>query len=139
MKTRSKSFFKDETAKPLDKNLLQKEEQLELKQKKDYEARVEKRKYRLMDPSESSNIVLDTELLLNTQEYDHHDFEKEQAKKKKDFHKQPGNVGKRVKVRAVEFDWVFNTKHGSKLIEILSLTKNIELFSIPVIQDIILY
>lgn len=39
----------------------------------------------------------------------------------------------------MEFDWIFNTSHGSKLIEILALTKNINLFSIPVIQDCILF
>jgi hypothetical protein len=46
---------------------------------------------------------------------------------------------KRVSVKAVEFDWIFNTKHGNKFMETLAITKNLNLFKIPVIEDVILF
>jgi hypothetical protein len=46
---------------------------------------------------------------------------------------------KRVDVKGVEFDWVFNNKEGDKLLRELSETKNKGLFGLEIIKDIIYY
>jgi len=42
-----------------------------------------------------------------------------------------------VTVTAIEFNWVFNTKHGKEFLWYLAETTNLELFTIPVISNIV--
>ena len=46
---------------------------------------------------------------------------------------------KRVEVRGIEFDWIFNSKEGDLFFKELSTTKNTKLFEVDIIRDIILY
>jgi len=46
---------------------------------------------------------------------------------------------KRVTVKAIEFDWIFNSEEGNKFLANLSETDNINIFGYDIIKDIILF
>lgn len=46
---------------------------------------------------------------------------------------------KPVEIKAIEFDWIFSSTTGAGFMKTLISSKNIELFSIPLIQAIILF
>ena len=46
---------------------------------------------------------------------------------------------KRVQIKGVEFDWIFNTPEGHEFLKNLSETTNIEIFGQDIIKDIILF
>ena len=45
----------------------------------------------------------------------------------------------RVIIKAIEFDWIFNTKEGDEFLGNLTETENLELSEIDIIRDIILF
>lgn len=46
---------------------------------------------------------------------------------------------KRITIKAIEFDWVFDTPEGAALLKELSETKNINIFAQDIIKDIIYF
>ena len=40
-------------------------------------------------------------------------------------------------VKAIEFDWIFNHDQGSAFIKTLTISRNVDMFSIPLIQNCI--
>jgi hypothetical protein len=46
---------------------------------------------------------------------------------------------KRVEIKAIEFDWIFHSKEASQFLKILSETNNLNLFSLKIIKNIVLF
>ena len=44
---------------------------------------------------------------------------------------------RRLNIRAIEFDWIFNKKEGAKFLRTLAESDNVEVFSLPIIQNIV--
>lgn len=75
----------------------------------------------------------DQDLLLGLDEEDEvKPKTKEEIEKEKERRKQ-----KRLDIRAIEFDWIFNTTEGVAFLKTLAETDSIELFSLTVIRHII--
>jgi hypothetical protein len=45
----------------------------------------------------------------------------------------------RVEIKAIEFDWVFTDKRGEKFMNALGATENIEIFTLEIIKNVILF
>ena len=58
---------------------------------------------------------------------------------KKIFFSKEKESYERVMIKAIEFDWIFNTKDGDEFLGSLAETENLELFGIDIIRDIILF
>lgn len=71
-------------------------------------------------------------------EFEHIVIDKELEDKKRDMYKLTRPQGtKWVTVTAIEFNWVFNTKQGKEFLWYLAETTNLDLFTIPVISNIV--
>ena len=61
-------------------------------------------------------------------------------KKKQKKQKEAGKFGlTRCNVQAVEFDWIFDDRYGRKFLVSLANTKDIDIFSVPIIKNIIMF
>ena len=57
----------------------------------------------------------------------------------KSLNDNPDYSYERVMIKAIEFDWIFNTKEGDEFLENLADTENIKLFGVDIIKDVILW
>ena len=64
----------------------------------------------------------------------------ELLKKNQKKQKEAGEFGlTRWNVQAVEFDWIFDDRYGRKFLVSLANTKDIDIFSVPIIKNIIMF
>ena len=83
--------------------------------------------------------IHDVELILNDEkEYDHFtpdEYHQEFMARQNKINIVQGE--KRVKVSAIEFDWIFTDKLGRRFLWDLATSSNLDLFKIPVMVNII--
>ena len=66
--------------------------------------------------------------------------ELELLKKNQKKQKEAGTIGlTRCNVQAVEFDWIFDDRYGRKFLVSLANTKDTDIFSVPIIKNIVMF
>ena len=66
-------------------------------------------------------------------------FEKEKLLKEEVMLNKIRSQQHKIRIKGIEFDWVFSNKEGPAFFKILAEPQNLELFSIPLIQHIVTY
>ena len=79
-------------------------------------------------------MIEDTDLLIPTEEYQHEEIKPSEKKEKNSLIEQS-----RVEVKAIEFDWIFYKKEGSKFLRFLATTENVNIFQIKLVKDLVLF
>lgn len=116
---------------------IEEKEQKKLEKQKKKQQKQEEKRALKMKPVDSSDdeYNLEDDIFPDEAEWDHDNY-----KEKKKIKSSGAAVNQTiVEVKGIEFDWIFNSKHAHALMKVLSETNNINLFKVPVIEDIILF
>ena len=65
-----------------------------------------------MVESREEDLIEDSDMYIKTEEYEHFDQEKHCEEVRESVKSDVNLTGKRVTIKAIEFDWIFDSKEG---------------------------